>query len=175
MTISIRTLLAQELDDKKHADLSWADVTNFIAERYIKNAAEVDRRKMHLRREQLYRNEGGQYLRELIDSTFTSPSLRRKLYKWIEVSGWDNFLSRIVNEHSTVYKEPAIRTVGNDVDGEQNQIYKVLQRLAKQHRKFISMNRRFLAAVATDRGVWPREHFAAALAPPASNVLPTPQ
>ena len=140
MTISIRTFLAQQLDNRKHADLGWDEVSSYIRVNYIEDQNEKDRRARALKRERLYRNDGAVYMHALIDATFSDTGIRDRLKKWAETAAFDNFLARIVNEHSTVYQEPAIRTVGGGDDSDDNQRYQLLQSRCDQHAVSTMMN-----------------------------------
>jgi len=140
MTISIRTFLAQELDSVSHAPLSWSDVATHIRDSYVKNDVDIARRAMHLRRERLYRNEGAAYMHALIDATFSDEGIKDRLKAWTNTSAFDNFLARIVGEHSTVYQEPATRLVGTGTDDPENEKYQQVQLLSNQSVKSAELN-----------------------------------
>lgn len=97
--------------------LDRAEIGKYLSDHY-NNAAEVERRDRHARRNVLYADGGCEYMCGVIDSVFQDPEVRELRKSWVKHARFSNSLKRIVNEGSTVYSEPAQRSVGGGAENE---------------------------------------------------------
>ena len=75
---------------------------------------EKARNARHVLRDELYRDGGVAHMETVIDAVFTDPDVRRLRKDFVKYARFNNALKRIVNELSTVYAEPATRSVAAD-------------------------------------------------------------
>jgi hypothetical protein len=80
---------------------------------------EKQRNDRHALRDQFYRDGGVAHMERVIDQVFTDRTIRELRKKWVKHARFTNPLKRVVNEVSTVYAEPAKRSVANDNDNYQ--------------------------------------------------------
>jgi hypothetical protein len=133
VTVSLRSILAETLA-APGMGLSWVEVGEYMRRHYIgQNAtAERERRARHRRRQDVYNDGAKPYVIELIRKVFRDPRVRQLREQWAEAAQFNNVAKRIVNELSTVYQEPAQRTL----DGVEDDIrYQRVQNLCKQARR----------------------------------------
>ncbi len=110
MTVSIRTVLAVLPSGAQGNDLSWAEVGKYLAENCNKQA-DKDRERRHRLRDEFYCDGGVDYMKSVIDDVFLDPTVRDLRKKWVQHARFNNPIKRIVNEISTVYAEPAKRSI----------------------------------------------------------------
>lgn len=138
MTTPIAETLAALPSGRKMPNLSKEALEQYLRVNYIKNAAERARRTRHKKRQDLYQDGGVEHIEKLIDDVYSKPEVRARLKAWAHVARFDNPLKRIVNELSTVYQKPALRTVK---DAAANEKYRELQRLCRQAERSRQINR----------------------------------
>jgi hypothetical protein len=112
VTLSIAASLSV-LPDGRVAEnvLNPIEVGEYLRKHYG-TAEEVARRERHARRNILYSDGGCEYMCAVIDEVFQDEDVRKLRKAWVRHARFSNSLKRIVNEGSTVYAEPASRTVG---------------------------------------------------------------
>ena len=118
MTRSIREILATLPDGTMRSPLDDAELAKYLSDNYDTDA-EKDRNARHARRDLFYRDGGVEVMKGVIDDVFTDPNVRELRKKWVEYARFGNDVKRIINEVSTVYTEPAARSVGGGDDNEQ--------------------------------------------------------
>ena len=74
--------------------------------------SEKERRKRHALRDEMYHDGGCDHMRGVVNDVFKDSDVRLMRSKWIPYARFSNPLKRIVGDISTVYAEPAKRTVG---------------------------------------------------------------
>jgi len=97
--------------------LTPAEVGEYLRKHYL-TPEESARRERHALRNILYADGGCEYMCSVIDLVFQDEDVRKLRKAWVRHARFSNSLKRIVNEGSTVYAEPAARTVGG---GETNE------------------------------------------------------
>jgi len=137
-TQPLAQVLATLPSGRQMPNLSPGALETYIRTKYLRNEAEKARRMRHRKRHELYQDGGVQYIDKLIDDTYKKAEIRERLKAWARIARFDNPLKRIVNELSTVYQKPAIRTVGGDAD---NKRYLEVQRLCRQDERSRQINR----------------------------------
>lgn len=90
--------------------LSDDEIAHYLSTNYVTEAERL-RRERHARRNNLYRDGGCDYMRSVIDRVFRDDTVKALRKEWVEHARFSNSLKRIVDEVSTVYSEPARRTV----------------------------------------------------------------
>lgn len=117
--------------------LDPSGVASYIYKRYLSSAPEMERRVSAQVRNDLYNDGGDAAMAKLIDSVFKDSDVRTLRKQWIPYAKSNNPTKRIINEISTVYQEPAIRTVAGDQD---NRNYREVVRLSRQDEIFEKVN-----------------------------------
>lgn len=112
-------------------------VASYIYKRYLSNKTEMERRVSAQVRNDLYNDGGDAAMASLIDAVFKDPDVRTLRKQWIPFAKSNNPTKRIINEISTVYQEPAIRTVAGD---DNNRTYREVVRLSRQDEIFEKVN-----------------------------------
>jgi hypothetical protein len=110
--------------------LDWHELGEFLSERYIGSSSEEARRSNATRRQAFYDDRGESYLEDLIAKVFTDREVIAKRKQWVAHAKYNNVIKRVVNELSTIYATPAMRTVDGELD---NARYQVLQDELGQH------------------------------------------
>jgi hypothetical protein len=94
---------------------------------YLRNQSDTEddraREKRHQLRDELFHDGGIQYMCQVIDEVFVDATVRELRKKWVRHSRFNNAVKRIIGELSTVYTEPARRSVSNATG---NVIYQAL-------------------------------------------------
>lgn len=127
MTVSILQTLATLPSGDQGAPLSFDELGRYLGDQ-CNTIDEKDRNNRHVLRDEMYRDGGVAYIEGVVDETFTDNETRRLRKHWVRHARFSNPLKRIVNELSTVYAEPAKRTVDGD---ENNAKYQdLLERLS---------------------------------------------
>lgn len=117
MTRPVQEILATLPSGELGIPLGDAELGAYL-KKYCGTEAEVDRRRRHCLRDEMYRDGGCDHMRRVIDDVFVDDSVRKMRRKWVPYARFANSLKRIIGDISTVYAEPATRSVGG---GEQNQ------------------------------------------------------
>jgi len=120
--LSILSILAITPTGSRGEDLSAAELGKYLQD-HVAGVAEDERNKRHRLRDELYRDGGVHYMNTVIDEVFSDDRIRQLRKKWVKHARFNNTLKRIVNELSTVYAEPAKRTVTGEANQEK---YKAL-------------------------------------------------
>lgn len=79
--------------------------------KYVGTDAEKERNDRHILRDQIFNDGGTKFMESVIDDVYDDAETKRKRKKWIRWSRFSNPLKRVVNEMSTVYADPAKRSV----------------------------------------------------------------
>ncbi len=115
MTRSIFDVLATLPSGSVGPSLSSDELASYLREHY-ETAGEKERNERHRLRDQLYRDGGVEHMDNMIDALFSDPDVKRLRKAVVPYARFNNIIKRIVNEMSTVYAEPARRTVGETAD-----------------------------------------------------------
>lgn len=110
--MSLLSVLAINPDQSRGGDLTNAELGHYL-QSHIGTLDEQARNTRHRLRDELYHDGGCAYMDSVIDDVFTDERLKRLRKKWVRHARFNNSLKRIVNELSTVYAEPAKRTVSS--------------------------------------------------------------
>jgi hypothetical protein len=113
VTISIRNTLAIMPSGAFGDPLSFGELSDYLR-RNCDTQAERDRNARHCLRDELYRDGGVEFMKEVIGKIFKDPDIQKLRQDWVPWARFNNPLKRIVNELSTVYAEPAKRFVDGD-------------------------------------------------------------
>jgi hypothetical protein len=95
------------------ADSSWSFVSEFLRDRYIKNASETARRAAAIKRDAYFHGKGDEHIEALIDKAFQDPTTRTLRKAMVPWGKHNNVLRRVSSELATVYNEPARRSVAD--------------------------------------------------------------
>lgn len=110
MTVSILETLAITPTGEPGLPLSLESLGWYLRTHCDKKE-DKDREARHRRRDVLYRDGGVEYILQLIEQVFTHDKVRQLRAAWAPYARFSNPLKVIVNQLSTVYSEPARRTV----------------------------------------------------------------
>lgn len=110
MTLSIFDILAFLPSGLQGPRLTLDEFGAYL-QRWYNTDVERDRAARHTLREQLYRDDGCQYMELLIDRVFQDPTVRALRKQWVRHARFTNPLRRITHELATVYTEPAKRLI----------------------------------------------------------------
>jgi hypothetical protein len=135
--VSIREILAR-IPGGQRSPLGWDEVARYLRENVYAPQSEQKRKNAAAMRTALYMDAGDEHLTKWIDEVFQDRSVIDKRQVWVEKSKYNNVTKRIVNELSTVYTEPATRTLANE---RANERYQEVQRATRQHEVFRRINR----------------------------------
>jgi len=108
--VSILQVLATAPDGKQDRALSLQELTQYL-QKNLNTEYETARNRRHANRDEMYRDGGEAFMHAVIDKVFTDDQVRELRKKFVEFARFNNALKRIVNELSTVYAEPAVRSV----------------------------------------------------------------
>ena len=111
MTRSIFEVLATLPSGETAGPLGPRDLSDYLRKHYDTDA-EKERNARHARRDVFYRDGGCEVMCAVIDDIFVDEQVRRLRKKWVPFARFSNDVRRIVGDLSTVYAEPALRTVG---------------------------------------------------------------
>lgn len=100
--------------------LSLEELGRYLSKHYD-TEAEKQRNQRHVLRDELFRDGGDRFMREVIKRQFKDPTVRELRENWVPFAKFNNALKRIVNELSTVYAEPAKRSVTGDANNQKYQ------------------------------------------------------
>ena len=113
MTRSIRDVLATLPDGSVERALDDNELQHHLRKHYD-TEAERDRNARHARRDVFYRDGGVEVMCAVIDDVFQDQQVRELRKKWVKHARFANVIKHLVGELSTVYAEPAQRSVGGD-------------------------------------------------------------
>ena len=139
--MSVESFLATLARSPFRADatpMTWPDVSRHIREQYLFNDVERKRKEKAEERQRLYQCGGDDSMDRLLAVVLKDPEVIKKRREWIEFAKFNNVVRRVVVELSTVYSQPASRTVEGD---ENNARYQEVQRLCRQHEVMQRINR----------------------------------
>jgi len=119
VTVSIFEILATLPSGLIGSPLDGDDLARYLREE-VGTDLEKQRNARHILRDELYRDGGVEHMKGVIDQVFTDPDVRRLRKDWIRYARFSNPLRRVVNELSTVYSEPARRSVAASDDAYQS-------------------------------------------------------
>lgn len=131
------------------ANLSDDDVTRRLRLDYIGNKADQTRKRESLMRLDLYRDRGRPHFEAVIGDVFKNDKVRDWRKVFVKYAEFQNITKRIVREISTVYSEPARRTVSRPT----NKSYQQIQHDVRMDRRMRSANR--LGNLLNNVLVWP--------------------
>lgn len=137
MPESIKSILPMMPNGTVPAPLPEGGVASYIYKKYLSSKPEMERRVSAQIRNDLYNDGGDAAMAGMIDTVFKDPDVRTLRKQWIPFAKSNNPTKRIINEISTVYQEPAIRTVSGD---ENNRRYNEVVRLSRQDEIFEKVN-----------------------------------
>lgn len=136
-TRSILQTLATMPSGTFEAPLDTSELAVYLRDQYDTDA-EKARNERHALRDELYRDGGCNYMVSVIDKVYRDDTVRELRKQWVPFARFNNAIKRIVKDLSTVYTEPARRTVDNDDEKYQD----VLKRFGMDER-MIEINRLF--------------------------------
>lgn len=138
-TVSIRDVLSMLPDGGKTIHLDDSEVGRYLNKHYNKDS-DKKREKDHALRDDFYSDGGVDFLRSVIDDVFVDEQVRELRKKWAPYSNFNNPVKNITNAISTVYLEPAVRTVEGDSN---NDGYQAALRAVRFNSVAQSVNRMF--------------------------------
>lgn len=117
--------------------LTVDQMTSFLRDKYHPTTRdEADRRIRAKMRRDIFRDEGQPHFEAMVDELFKNQKVRDLRRQFVPYALFNNVTKRIVREISTVYSEPATRTIRNA-----NERYQVFQRTVRMDRVLRSVNR----------------------------------
>lgn len=117
--------------------LSWDEVSRHLA-KVVNDEAETERVARHRRRQEFYTDCGHPHVSELVEKTIQDKLVKELRKQWISAAGYNNVTKRIINAQSTVYQDPAKRTVKGKKN---NEVYQDAQRAFRQNERSRQWNR----------------------------------
>lgn len=136
--MGICDVLGETLLESGSTPLSVEELSVYVRENIINNDDERKRMAMHRQRQEFYQDGGKNHVHDLINKVIKDQDVRRLRNEWVEVASFNNIVKRITNEKSTVYQEPAVRSVTDEAS---NQTYNDLQILMRQNERARQWNR----------------------------------
>jgi hypothetical protein len=115
--------------------LSPDQLTLFLRSKY-QTRAEEERKRDSVKRLDLFRDRGRRHFEEALDGIFKNSKVRQWRKDFVRLAEFQNITKRVVREISSVYSEPAKRSV-NKAD----KAYQELQRVVRLDRKMRQVNR----------------------------------
>jgi len=116
-TKGIRQILATLPSGAPGVPLDDAELALYLRNHYNTDA-EKERRERHRVRDDMYRDGGCGEMTRLVNEIFETEKVKEKRRKLVKYTRYSNPLKQIVGEMSTVYSEPAARSVGGDQGNE---------------------------------------------------------
>lgn len=129
--------------------MNWDELSLYLKTFYFTHA-ETLRESRHILRDKLYRDGGVEEMCKLIDAVYTNPIVREKRKAWAKWTRYDNITKKVVNESSTVYREPALRTVKGEENNARYQMALAkldIHRKSKRWNKMLNLHRALLVGV----------------------------
>lgn len=115
--------------------LSMDQATGFLREKY-RTRTEDERKAESVKRLDLFRDRGRRHFEATIDRIFKNARVRAWRKDFVQLAEFQNITKRVVREVSSVYSEPATRTVSRA-----NSRYQDLQHSVRYDRKMRQVNR----------------------------------
>lgn len=116
MTRSIREVLAT-VPGQEAAPLDDAHLGAYLRDHYD-TEAEQRRNRRHAVRDEFYRDGGCKVMEDVVDDFYEDLDVRKMRKKQVKHARFSNVVKRVIGELSTVYIEPAPRSVGGTPDNE---------------------------------------------------------
>lgn len=116
MTRSIREVLAT-VPGQTTAPLDDHHLGAYLRDHYA-TEAEAQRNRRHAIRDEFYRDGGCKVMEDVVDDFYEDAEVRKLRKKQVKHARFANIVKRIVGELSTVYIEPAPRSVGGTPENE---------------------------------------------------------
>lgn len=107
---SLRHVLSVLPNGSSPGPLDLEELGRYLSQHYNTDA-EKKRNARHALRDELFRDGGDHYMKTVVQEQFRDPDTRALREKWVPYAKFNNAIKRIVNELSTVYAEPAKRSV----------------------------------------------------------------
>lgn len=129
------------------------DTLGVYLRKHYYTIAEQDREKRHRLRDELYHDGGIGEMHRLIDSVYQDPEVRERRKLWARWARFNNLTKRVVNELSSVYQQPARRTVSNQAS---NATYQLAQgavnihTVSKRWNRMLNLHRAILVGPRVD-------------------------
>lgn len=143
--------------------LSMDQATGFLRDKY-NTRVETDRKAESVRRLDLFRDRGRTHFEAVIDDIFKNPKVRKWRKDFVRLAEYQNITKRIVCEKSTVYMQPATRSVSKGDSRYQQVLHEVrFDRKMRQVNRYGNLinhclvwpdvvgDRLFMRTVTTDR------------------------
>jgi hypothetical protein len=130
-------------------ELSDDLMTRHLRTNYLENDAEVQRRARMARRIDFYRDRCRHHINAMLDDIFRNAKVKEWRKRFVPYAGFQNISMRVTRETSSVYSEPALRTVKTDPAKN----YSKLQRRARMDRRMRHVNR--LGNLTNNVLIWP--------------------
>lgn len=120
MTVSILESLVMMPDGGRGLALEMEHLGSFFRDRLgLLSDDEKQRNDRHALRDEMFRDGGDRYMSDVVlPDVFEDPEVLRKRRAVVPHAKFSNCLKRIVVEMSTVYAEPARRSVGGSADNQ---------------------------------------------------------
>lgn len=136
MGASIRNVLAESVLGPGTA-LDWESVNRHLKE-MVNDPAEKARVADHRERQEFYMDVGHASMNELIECVLKQQVTQDLRKEWVHAAGFNNVTRRIINAQSTVYQDPALRTVDPKAN---NKKYQVAQQVFSMPERSRQWNR----------------------------------
>lgn len=117
MTVSIYDALGMLPTGEPGYRLDDAALGKYLRDT-IGTDAEKARNDRHALRDELYRDGGDAHMEKVIGDVFEDREVKLKRRKMIPHAKFSNCLKRIVSEMSSVYAEPAVRSIGGSAENQ---------------------------------------------------------
>lgn len=124
-------------------------VSKRLRECFINDQSEVKRRDNARKRIDLFYDRGHKQISEMVDSIFKNRKVRELRKQFTELASFQNLTKRIVREISSVYSEPATRSVAS---AKMQGTYSDLQRVARIDRRMRLANQ--MVNLCNDAVLW---------------------
>lgn len=139
MTVSILSVLGTLPSGERGVPLDFSELGAYLL-RWCKTDEEKVRNARHALRDELYKDGGVAKILEVIADIFVDKEIIERRQKFAKYARFNNALKRVVNELSTVYTDPAIRTVEGD---ENNAAYQAVLEAISMDEHMLQVNRLF--------------------------------
>jgi hypothetical protein len=113
VTVSILEALAVTPTGQKGLPLGLGSLGWYLRQ-HCDQPIDKQREQRHRKRDALYRDGGVEYLLQLIDKVFKHQVVKELRAAWAPYAGYNNAMKRVINELSSVYSEPAKRSVNEE-------------------------------------------------------------
>lgn len=138
-TVPITTILAAMPSGDVEAPLDTAEMAQYLRDN-LDTDSEKERNKRHALRDELFRDGGCRFMESVIDDVFADEQVKSLRKKWVRWSRFNNAIKRIVKELSSLYTDPAQRSVSGVADDVK---YQEVLKLCRMDEQAIEINRLF--------------------------------